>query len=132
MASPHTPGQDLRVLVVDGHADAADSLALLLGCWGHQARAAYDGQAALALAEGFRPAVVLTELYLPKGDAFTLARALGRQAVLVALTTQHQEGFRRKAREAGFCHYFVKPADLEQLQAALLAVAFRWGCLAKG
>jgi CheY-like chemotaxis protein len=34
MLSPNTPGQALRALVVDGYADAADSLVLLLELWG--------------------------------------------------------------------------------------------------
>jgi CheY-like chemotaxis protein len=40
----------------------------------------------------------------------------------VALTGYGQEEDQRKAREAGFDHHLIKPADLNEL-AALLAVA---------
>ena len=36
----------LRVLVADGYRDAADTLALLIGSWGHDARVAYTGPGA--------------------------------------------------------------------------------------
>jgi CheY-like chemotaxis protein len=119
MVPLQTSGQGLRVLVVDGLADAADSLVLLLDLWGHQARAAYDAGEALDLAQHFHPNVVLTELYLPQKDGFFLARALGRQAVLVAVTTLPPGQHRQQAVEAGFTHYFLKPVDPEQLRAVL-------------
>ena len=119
MRSPNTPGQALRALVVDGYADAADSLVLLLELWGHHARAAYDAREALDLAQHFHPDVVLTELYLPQKDGFSLAKALSRQAILVAVTTLPPGRHGQQAVEAGFAHYFLKPANPEQLRAVL-------------
>ena len=119
MLSPNTPGQALRVLVVDGNTDAADSLVLLLDLWGHQALAAYDAGEAVELARHYRPDVVLTELLLPRGDGFSLAQALGRQAVLVAVTVVSPVRYREQAVGAGFCHYLQKPADLEELRTIL-------------
>jgi CheY-like chemotaxis protein len=119
MVPLETSGQGLRVLVVDGLADAADSLVLLLDLWGYQARAAYNAGEALDLAQHFHPDVVLTELYLPQKDGFSLAKALGRQAILVAVTTLPPGRHRQQAMEMGFAHYFLKPADPEQLRAVL-------------
>jgi CheY-like chemotaxis protein len=116
---PHTPGQTLRALVVDGNADVADSLVLLLDLWGHQALPAYDAGEALELARHYRPDVVLMELLLPQGDGFSLARALGQQAVLVAVTVMSPARHREQAEGAGFSHYLQKPADLEELRAIL-------------
>jgi len=113
----------LRVLVVDGDADAADSLVLLLRLWGFEARAAYSGPAALDQAPIFHPDVVLTELLLPGRDGVALALALRGQAVLVAVTTQGQTTDRHRAYAAGFAQVFVKPADPTSLHEVLLAVS---------
>src|SRR4051812_26022760 len=81
----------LRVVVVDDWADAADSLALLLQVWGHDARVARDGPAALALAGSFRPDVVFLDIGMPGMDGLAVARERGRRAsagwpLLVALS----------------------------------------------
>jgi CheY-like chemotaxis protein len=40
-------------------------------------------------------------------------------AVLVAVTGYGQEEDRRRTRDAGFDHYWVKPANLESIEALL-------------
>jgi CheY-like chemotaxis protein len=52
----------LRILIVDDCADAADSLAMLVRLWGHEARVAYDGAEALAVATAHVPDVMLLDL----------------------------------------------------------------------
>src|SRR5206468_3094891 len=68
-----------RVLVVDDNADAAESLALLLGIGGHEARTAGDGPAALEAARVFRPGVVLLDIGLPGMSGHEVARRLRRE-----------------------------------------------------
>jgi CheY-like chemotaxis protein len=46
-------------------------------------------------------------------------------ATLVALTGWGQEDDRRRAREAGFDHHLVKPADLDVLQHLLHTIEDR-------
>ena len=41
---------------------------------------------------------------------------------LIALTGWGQDEDRRRAREAGFDHHLVKPAEIEELQALLLSL----------
>src|SRR6476660_3409872 len=108
----------LRLLVVDDNRDAADSLAMLLGLWGHQARVAYDGPAALRAAEAEPPDAVLLDLALPGRSGYHLAEDL-RPAALIAVTGYADEGLREQARAAGFDHFFVKPVDLEALRGLL-------------
>jgi CheY-like chemotaxis protein len=108
----------LRLLVVDDNRDAADSLAMLLGLWGHQARVAYDGPAALRAAEAEPPDAVLLDLALPGRSGYHLAEDL-RPAALIAVTGYADEGHREQARAAGFDHFFVKPVDLEALRGLL-------------
>jgi CheY-like chemotaxis protein len=120
-------GPGRRVLVVDDNRDAAESLALLLEVAGHQVRACHDGPAALERVEEFQPDVVLLDIGLPGMDGYEVARRLralpgGRGVLLVALTGYGQDDDQRRAREAGFDHHLIKPADLEAL-AGLLAAA---------
>ncbi len=114
-----------RVLVVDDNRDAADSLAMLLSLAGHDVRVAHGGRAALALAEAFRPDVVLLDIGMPDLDGYAVARALrwepwGANICLVALTGWGQEEDRRQARAAGFDAHLTKPVDPGALEEYLL------------
>jgi CheY-like chemotaxis protein len=118
------PHPSRRVLVVDDNGDAAESLALLLGVAGHQARVCHDGPSCLQVAAEFRPDAVLLDIGLPDMDGYEVARRLRahpatERALLVALTGYGQIEDLRRAREAGFNHHFVKPADLDALTALL-------------
>jgi CheY-like chemotaxis protein len=109
----------LSVLVVDDDADTADSTAALLTLWGHEARVCRTGWEALAAAPGFGPQVVLLDLGLPRMDGCEVARRLRQRmgaVVLAALTGYGDAPHAQQAREAGFDHLFVKPADPEELQ----------------
>jgi len=57
-------------------------------------------------------------------DGYEVARAIRsrygvRHPVLIALTGWGQETDRARAREAGFDHHLVKPADLRRLRTLL-------------
>jgi CheY-like chemotaxis protein len=113
------------VLVVDDLRDSADSISLLLRMLGHQVRVAYDGQSALAIAEGWRPDVAILDIAMPRMDGYELAGRLRaglsrRDIVLIALTGFADGVHRRLAKGAGFDHYFVKPVSLEVLVASVM------------
>src|SRR4051812_49900668 len=105
---PLRPGTDAspaarRVLVVDDHADYADTLAMLVRLWDHQAHVAYRAHAALADAPAFRPDVVLLDIGLPDMDGWELARRLrgqpgGPALLLVAVTGYGNEADRERSR----------------------------------
>ncbi|HKB04165.1 MAG TPA: PAS domain S-box protein [Gemmataceae bacterium] len=115
-----------RVLVVDDHADAADSLAWLLRMDGHDVRVARNGPAAVESAQADPPDVVLLDLGMPGMDGFEVARRLRQgpaaRTVIAALTGWGQEEDRRRTREAGFDHHLVKPADPNDLRELLAHV----------
>jgi PAS domain S-box-containing protein len=126
-AGPHDAGQDaghLRVMVVDDNVDAAQMLAALLEVQGHAVSVEYDGKGALERARRERPDVLLLDIGLPDMDGYELARRLRAQpenggATLVALTGYGQNQDREEAHRAGFDHYLVKPADLDQVNEVL-------------
>ena len=113
-----------RILVVDDNRDAADSLTLVLESLGADVRVARDGREALEAFDSHEPTVVLLDIGMPGMDGYQVARAIrarrsrGRPA-LVALTGWGQERDRQRAREAGFDHHLVKPADVDALQRLL-------------
>ena len=105
-----------RVLVVDDNRDAADLLNELLTGLGHEVKVAYDGHAALDLAEAMKPDLVLLDIGLPGIDGYEIARRLRRDPVLheveiVAVTGYGQPEDRRRAIEAGFDEHLLKPVQ---------------------
>ncbi|HYM27892.1 MAG TPA: ATP-binding protein [Steroidobacteraceae bacterium] len=123
-AAPPAVAQPLRVLIVDDNADAAETVAMLLGLAGHAPRVAHSGEAALGCAEEFQPEVVLLDLGLPGLSGHEVARRLRRTARgplrLVALTGWGSDEDRRQAQAAGFDHHLVKPVAAELLLAAII------------
>ncbi|HXY38676.1 MAG TPA: ATP-binding protein [Vicinamibacteria bacterium] len=118
-------GQRLRVLVVEDNVDAAESLQTLLRIAGHEVQTALSGPSGLAVAERFRPEVVLCDIGLPGMDGYAVARALRAAPAtasvhLVALTGYGQDEDRRRGRDAGFDDYLTKPADFRTLQRVML------------
>jgi len=77
---PHvaSEGAALRVLVVDDNRDAAETLSDLATLWGCEVRTAHDGEAALRIAEAYRPQVVLLDISMPGMDGYEVARRLRR------------------------------------------------------
>jgi signal transduction histidine kinase len=111
-----------RVLIVDDNEDAADSLGMLLESLDSDVRVAHSGPEALTIVEAFAPAFVLLDIGMPGMDGYEVAREIRRRwpdrhPILVALTGWGQETDRRQARDAGFEHHLVKPADIPALQA---------------
>jgi PAS domain S-box-containing protein len=124
-ATPARPR--LRILIVDDNRDGADTLARVLTILGNETCAAYDGEEAVAVAESFRPDVVLLDLGLPKLNGFEACQHLRerewcKDVTIIAVTGWGQEQFRRRCEEAGFDHHVVKPVDPAALMALLTDV----------
>jgi signal transduction histidine kinase len=114
------PSTRRRILVADDNRDAAESLAMLLEMAGHEVRVAHLGQAAVSLAQVFRPDTALLDIGMPDMSGYEVAENLRREPwaagiQLIALTGWGQESDRRRALEAGFDHHLVKPIDPDQL-----------------
>jgi two-component system, chemotaxis family, CheB/CheR fusion protein len=119
------PHPHLLVLVVDDSPDCAESVALLVRFWGHEAVVTYDGPAALEAARARAPDVALLDIAMPKMDGYQLARRLRRvagveKALLVAVTGHGSEADVRRCKEAGIDCHFTKPADPEELKGVLV------------
>jgi len=114
------------VLVVDDCPDTTGSTAELVGLWGHDARRAYAGPAALELAAALRPDVLLVDLALRGVDGYEVARRARRlpgldRCMLIAVIGYTGAEQRRLAAAAGFDFYLPKPVDPTTLEALLMS-----------
>jgi CheY-like chemotaxis protein len=115
---------ELRVLVVEDHADTARTLAELLRRESYLVEVAPDGPTALELAQAAPPDVALVDISLPGMDGHEVARRLQAQSVekrplLIAMTAHAQEEYRIRSREAGLDLHLVKPVEPEKLRKLL-------------
>jgi CheY-like chemotaxis protein/anti-sigma regulatory factor (Ser/Thr protein kinase) len=121
--APHASA-NCRVLVVEDNAGALEMMSLLLRMQGHEIYAARDGLQALEAAQHHRPDVVLLDIGLPKLNGFEAARKIreqpwGRSMKLIALSGWAQDEDKRRAAEAGFDDYLVKPIEPAQLEQVI-------------
>jgi two-component system CheB/CheR fusion protein len=79
---------------------------------------------ALKVAKDFKPEYALVDIGLPGMDGYEVARRLREDArygapYLVALTGYGGDKDRADAREAGFDEHWIKPGNLDLLEALL-------------
>jgi CheY-like chemotaxis protein len=116
-----------HILVVEDNPDGRESLRDLLEIWGYQVSLATDGPEGVDKALSIHPDVALVDIGLPGLDGNEVARrirsALGSDEIsLIAMTGYGQPEDRRRALQAGFDRYLVKPVDpniLSQLLAEM-------------
>lgn len=118
------PARGFRILVVDDNVDSADSLSLLLQCFGHHVETAHNGYDAIVAAEQLAPHMILLDLGMPGMSGCDAARAIRKQPGggdirLIALTGWSQADSREATRLAGFDLHLVKPIDPAALHELL-------------
>ncbi|XYI00709.1 PAS domain S-box protein [Sorangium sp. So ce1128] len=127
---PQPTSHERRILVVDDNQDAADTLATLLDAMGNDVRTAYDGWQALRVAEEHRPDIIFLDIGMPGINGYEVAHRLRaqpetRDVMLVAMTGWGQEADRKRSKEAGFDHHWIKPIDPQALDDLLSCSATR-------
>ena len=109
-----------RVLIVEDHPDAAESLVMILELIGHHVRVVHDGVAGLEAARANPPDLMLIDIGLPGMNGYEVAQAIRRDPslkhlVLVALTGYGQPEDKMQAMAAGFDYHLAKPVDIDAL-----------------
>ncbi len=117
-----------RILIVEDNADVRESLRDVLELRGHQIYEAEDGPRGVEAMADVRPDVALIDVGLPAFDGYEVARRIrsipaGRDVILIALTGYSQREYRRKAEQAGFDGYLVKPIDPRELAQLIEALS---------
>ena len=85
---------------------------------------AFDGERALALAQSFRPDVILLDVHMPGLDGLEVCRRLRRESAfadttIVMLTAAAQRDDVTRGLAAGANHYLTKPFSPVALLALL-------------
>ena len=124
----HSPLAGERVLAVDDDDDARDMLAALLEAAGAEVRTAGSGGEALAALRVWWPTVIVSDIGMPGQSGYELIGAIralpgGERIPAAALTAYSQSEDRARAIAAGFQAHIPKPADADQVIAALARLA---------
>ena len=109
-----------RILVVDDYRDTAEVFAVALKRLGHDVRTASDGFQAIAVAEEFRPEVILLDLSLPDLNGFETAKRIRKESwskgvILIAISGYWGKRDRQLGQEAGFDAHLLKPAAVKDI-----------------
>lgn len=108
------------VLVVEDDADLRGLVALSIEeVSGLQVKAAGDGLQALEQLDGDAPAVVVTDLMMPRMDGGQLLERLRGQHPALPVVAMSAVESRARAMSLGFDAFLVKPFELEELCAVL-------------
>lgn len=108
-----------RILVADDEEASRRGLKALLSNWGYEVEEAADGQEALEKATSFRPAVVITDLVMPRLDGLSLLRILQEElafATVIILTGHGTIETAVAAMKQGAYDYLTKPVDVPRLK----------------
>jgi DNA-binding NtrC family response regulator len=120
-------GEGARVLIVEDDPSTRLGLCELVRTWGYTADAAADGEEALEKVTTFRPAIVVSDVVMPKLDGLGLLKALREEAriAVVLLTAQGTIETAVEAIKAGAYDYLTKPVEPERLRNLLAKLVER-------
>jgi DNA-binding NtrC family response regulator len=117
-----TPTAGERVLIVEDEEGARNGLSELVQTWGFQTDEAADGDEALRKVTSFRPAIIVSDLVMPRIGGLELLRALKDQLsdlTFILLTAQATVEGAVEAIKEGAYDYLTKPVDYQRLKILL-------------
>jgi DNA-binding NtrC family response regulator len=111
-----------RVLIVEDDPHTRNGLSELVQAWGFQTEEAPDGEEALRRVTSFRPAIIVSDLVMPRMGGLDLLRSLKDQLsdlTFILLTAQGTVESAVEAIKEGAYDYLSKPVDPQRLQILL-------------
>ncbi|HUB06993.1 MAG TPA: sigma-54 dependent transcriptional regulator [Myxococcales bacterium] len=111
-----------RVVLVDDEVRARAAMAQTLERWGYEVAEAGDGAAALSLVRSLRPAVVLSDLFMPGHDGrWLLEEGLAEADDTAFVIVSGRAGIAEAVdvMKAGAFDFLPKPVDLRRLRLTL-------------
>ena len=114
------PGE--RVLIVEDDSATRSGLAELVQAWGFQTDEASDGEEGLRKVTSFRPAIIVSDLVMPRMGGHDLLRTLKDQLsdiTFILLTAQGTIESAVDAIKDGAYDYLSKPVDPQRLRILL-------------
>jgi CheY-like chemotaxis protein len=119
---------NIRILIIDDHADTRNLLRFFLEHCGAQSAVASNGQEALETIKTERPDLVISDLAMPHMDGYELmekiqdSRRRNWFAAFNCCPAFARGEDRARTRQAGFQAHVEKPVDLDQLVTTILKV----------
>jgi DNA-binding response OmpR family regulator len=109
-----------KILIVDDDPDLRRAMNIRLRANHYDTVHASDGCSAVAMAEKWRPSLIILDLGLPAGDGFAVLKHLREADALseipvIVLTARCPQLNESRALQAGATAFFQKPADNQQL-----------------
>jgi DNA-binding NtrC family response regulator len=111
-----------RVLIVEDDPSTRSGLAELVQAWGFQTDEASDGEEGLRKVTSFRPAIIVSDLVMPRMGGHELLRTLKDQLsdlTFILLTAQGTIESAVDAIKDGAYDYLSKPVDPQRLRILL-------------
>jgi len=116
----------VKVLIAEDEPHALMGLAELISGWGYRTETARDGQEAWEKALAWDPAIVVTDLKMPRMDGLGLLAKLGEDGngmnsnvAVVVLTAQGSIQVAVEAMKLGAYDFLPKPVDATRLRTIL-------------
>src|SRR5579862_8830657 len=113
---------NVKVLVVDDEVNERKGLAELLAAWGYEAEMASDGEEALEKISAFNPAIVISDLRMPRMGGMELLKRLHDENPVSSFIILTGQGTIEEAVEAtklGAFNFLEKPVDPKRLRVEL-------------
>ena len=116
-----------RILVVDDEPQLTRVLRRSLTTQGYDVRVAGDGEFALQTFRDWLPALVITDLAMPKMSGLELCRRLRKvsDVPIIVLSVRGEEATKVEALDAGADDYVTKPFGMDELLARVRATLRR-------
>ncbi len=112
----------VKVLIVEDEVHALMGLAELISAWGYRTETAEDGLQGLEKAIAWDPAIVVTDLKMPRMDGLELLNRLTEtdsRIAVVVLTAQGSVELAVDAMKLGAYDFIQKPVDATRLRTIL-------------
>jgi DNA-binding NtrC family response regulator len=116
----------VKVLIVEDEPHALMGLAELISAWGYQTETAGDGIEGLEKAQAWQPAIVVTDLKMPRLDGIGLLKkltedgsGLGANLAVIVLTAMGSIQLAVDAMKLGAYDFLQKPIDSTRLRTIL-------------
>ena len=127
-ATKQTPekGRRLSILIADDEQDTVTTLAAILEDEGHVVHTVTNGALVMHAIERFKPEVCIIDIEMPGRSGYSLAREITgsgepERPLLIGISGKWKtQTDKFLARSVGFDHFFIKPAEPEEIIAVLV------------
>jgi DNA-binding NtrC family response regulator len=111
-----------KILIVEDEENERSGLAELVRAWGYETETACDGVEGLEAVERWNPAIVITDLRMPRMDGMQLLEQIAaqpQQVAVILLTAQGSIDSAVSAMKTGAFDFIEKPVNPTRLRSIL-------------